>query len=115
MEWFWIIAATGGSGFVVKWWRDRQDTRRRKAEELEGVRRLAGEDARYLHEQLHRLDREIGGRSLTRRRGSPTGPRSIPASLRNAHSNRSATPRRSVWSPRLSPPGSMRSRVRRRA
>ena len=64
MEWFWIIAATGGSGFVVKWWRDRQDTRRRKAEELEGVRHLAGEDARYLHEQLHRLDREIGGQVL---------------------------------------------------
>ena len=64
MEWFWIIAATGGSGFVVKWWRDRQDTRRNKAEELEGVRRLAGEDARYLHEQLHRLDREIGGQVL---------------------------------------------------
>jgi len=61
VEWFWIIAATGGSGFVVKWWRDRQDTRRRKAEELEGVRRLAGEDATYLHEQLQRLDRERAG------------------------------------------------------
>jgi len=64
VEWFWIIAAAGGSGFAVKWWRDRQGAGRRKAEELQGVRRLAGEDARYLHEQLHRLDREIGGQVL---------------------------------------------------
>ena len=64
MEWFWIIAVAGGAGFAVKWWRDRQAAGRRKAEELEGVRRLAGEDAKYLHEQLQRLDRERAGRVL---------------------------------------------------
>jgi len=64
MEWFWIIAAAGGAGFAVKWWRSRQAAGRRKAEELEGVRRLAGEDATYLREQLQRLDREIGGQVL---------------------------------------------------
>ena len=64
MEWFWIIAAAGGAGFAVKWWRDRQATRRTTAEELESVRRLAGEDVAYLHEQLQRLDREIGGQVL---------------------------------------------------
>ena len=106
MEWFWIIAAAGGAGFAAKWWRDRQATRRTKAEELESVRRLAGEDVTYLHEQLQRLDREIGGQ--VPRRGdaaSPTGPRSTHASLRNAPSSRSATPRRSARSPRLSPAG----------
>ena len=64
MEWFWIIAAAGGTGFAVKWWRDRQATRRTQAEGLESVHRLAGEDAAYLHEQLQRLDREIGGQIL---------------------------------------------------
>jgi len=64
MEWFWIIAAAGGAGFAVKWWRSRQAAGRRKAEELEGVRRLAGEDATYLREQLQRLDRERAGRVL---------------------------------------------------
>ena len=64
MEWFWIIAAAGGAGVAVKWWRDRQATRRTKAEELTGVRRLAGEDVAYLHKQLQRLDREIGGQVL---------------------------------------------------
>ena len=64
MEWFWIIVAAGGAGFTVKYWRDRQATRRAKAEELESVRRLASEDATYLEEQLKRLDREIGGRVL---------------------------------------------------
>ncbi len=64
MEWFWIIVAAGGAGFAAKWWRDRQATRRTKSEELESVRRLAGEDAMYLHEQLQRLDREIGGQVL---------------------------------------------------
>ena len=64
MEWFWIIAAAGGAGFAAKWWRDRQATPHTKAEELESVRRLAGEDVAYLHEQLQRLDREIGGQVL---------------------------------------------------
>ena len=64
MEWFWIIVAAGGAGFAAKWWRDRQATRRTTAEELEGVRRLAGEDITYLQEQLQRLDREIGGQVL---------------------------------------------------
>lgn len=64
MEWFWIIVAAGGAGFAAKWWRDRQATRRTTAEQLEGVRRLAGEDITYLQEQLQRLDREIGGQVL---------------------------------------------------
>jgi uncharacterized membrane protein YgcG len=64
VEWFWIIAATGGAGFAVKWWRDRQATRHTKAEELKSVHCLAGEDVAYLHEQLQRLDREIGGQVL---------------------------------------------------
>jgi len=64
VEWFWIIVAAGGAGFAAKWWRDRQATRRTTAEELEGVRRLAGEDITYLQEQLQRLDREIGGQVL---------------------------------------------------
>lgn len=58
------MAAAGGAGFAVKWWRDRQATRHTKAEELESVHRLAGEDVAYLHEQLQRLDREIGGQVL---------------------------------------------------
>jgi hypothetical protein len=37
-----------------------------KAEELESVRRLAGEDVAYLDEQLQRLDREAGGADLNR-------------------------------------------------
>src|SRR3954471_24569046 len=64
MEWFWILAAAGGAGFAVKWWRDRQATRRTQAEELEGVHRLAGEDVTHLHERLQRLDLEIGGQVL---------------------------------------------------
>jgi len=64
VEWFWIIATAGGAWFAVKWWRNRQATRRSKAEELESVHRLAGEDVAYLHEQLQRLDREIGGQVL---------------------------------------------------
>ena len=64
MEWFWIIVAAGGAGFAVKWWRDRQATQNKKAEELEGVRRLAGEDVTYLAEQLQGLDREVGGHVL---------------------------------------------------
>ena len=64
MEWFWIIATAGGAWFAVKWWRNRQATRRTKAEELESVHRLAGEDVAYLREQLQRLDREIGGQVL---------------------------------------------------
>ena len=66
MEWFWIIVAAGGAGFAAKWWRDRQATLRTTAEELEGVRHLAGEDITYLQEQLQRLDREIGGQVLDR-------------------------------------------------
>ena len=111
MEWFWIIVAAGGAGFTVKWWRDRQATRRAKAEELESVRRLASEDGTYLEEQLQRLDREIGGRVLDEETRIAHQPRSTPAGPRNASSSRSAKPRTSVRSPRLSPPGSMRSHV----
>ena len=60
MEWLWIIVAAGGAGFAVKWWRDRQATRRTNAEALDAVRRLAGEDVTYLDEQLQLLDREVG-------------------------------------------------------
>ena len=64
MEWLWIIVAAGGAGFAARWWRVRQTTRRTTAEELEGVRRLAGEDVAYFEEQLQRLDRELGGQDL---------------------------------------------------
>src|SRR4029077_20773037 len=43
---------------------DRQATQNKKAEDLEGVRRLAGEDVTYLAEQLQGLDREVGGHVL---------------------------------------------------
>jgi hypothetical protein len=64
VEWFWIIVAAGGTGFAAKWWRDRQVTRRTRAEELERVRRLASEDVTYLNNQLQQLDCEVGGQVL---------------------------------------------------
>ncbi len=115
MEWFWIIVAAGGAGFAAKWWRDRQATRRTKVEELEGVRRLAGEDITYLQEQLQRLDREIGGQVLDEetRVAHQTALASRESAQRTLE--QVSTPRSSVRSPRLSPPGAMRSRVHRPA
>ena len=64
MEWLLLALVVGGGGWGAVKWRDRQALRRRQAEELEGVRRLADEDVTFLGEQLQRLDREVGDHEL---------------------------------------------------
>ena len=64
MEWIWIIVAAGIAGFVARWWRAQNSTRRARSEELDGVRRLAEEDVTYLGDQIRRLASEVEGQVL---------------------------------------------------
>jgi hypothetical protein len=68
MEWL-LLALTGGSGgaFAVQRLRVRRADRRRDADALASVQRLAEEDVAVLGEQLQRLGHEVGGRSLDER------------------------------------------------
>lgn len=65
MEWLVLLLAGGGAGSYAVWrFRGLRDDRRQRAEQLDGVRRLAEEDVTVLGEQLARLDTELGGREL---------------------------------------------------
>jgi uncharacterized membrane protein YgcG len=64
MEWLLIVAALGGGGVLVARWRGRRALAATERAELDGVRRLAEEDAVVFGEQLRRLDTEVGGREL---------------------------------------------------
>ena len=64
VEWIWIIVAAGIAGFVARWWRAQNSTRRARSEELDGVRRLAEEDVTYLGDQIRRLAPEVEGQVL---------------------------------------------------
>ena len=66
MEWVLVaLAALGGGGSYAAWRvRGLRDERRRRAEELDGVRRLAEEDVTIFGEQLTRLGQDLADREL---------------------------------------------------
>lgn len=64
MEWLLLALAVGGGGWGAKAWRDRQESRSARAQELHGVRGLADEDVTCLGEQLQQLDREVARHRL---------------------------------------------------
>jgi hypothetical protein len=65
MEWLLFLVAGGGAGSYAVWkLRERRDERRRDAEQVEAVRRLAEEDVTVFGEQLQSLGTELDGRDL---------------------------------------------------
>lgn len=61
--WVLLLGATGAAVLGRRWQRARVE-RRRAAEELQAVRRLAAEDVILLGEELRRLDRRVASRGL---------------------------------------------------
>jgi hypothetical protein len=64
MELLLVLAVGGGALWAGSRLRQRQGARRVAREELEVVRRLAGEDVIFLGEELRRLDARTSGREL---------------------------------------------------
>jgi len=65
VEWVLLVVAGGGAGSYAVWkLKERRADRRVRAEELEGVRKLAEEDVTIFGEQLKRLGEDLSEREL---------------------------------------------------